>query len=131
LLLPIFSQDFDLSLKMINAITYAPAIHFKFGLSRASTSDTAGQTRECRAVTAEARKAVLELREFYLDLSGAALRPAAENIQDQLRPIDDLELREIGDRCRLGRREILLEDEVLDAVLQGFNDDLFEFAAAQ
>src|SRR5437588_9186819 len=131
LLFTIFPQHFDLPFQITDTLTHPPPINFKLRLPGASSPNAPSQTGEGIAATGETWKAIAELRKFHLDFSGAALGTPAENIQDQLRAVDDLQLRQIGNCRRLGRREVLIKDEVVHAVLQRFNDDLLQLAAPQ
>ncbi len=54
-----------------------------------------------------------------------------EDIQDDLRPVDDLHLREIRNGTNLGGRQLVIEDEQVGADLQGLDDHVGELSLAE
>ena len=78
----------------------------------------------------EPRQRVVQLRELDLQLAVAARRVLREDVEDQHRAIEDLELGRLADRARLAGREIGIEDHDLGAELHRAQQDLVELAAA-
>ena len=76
------------------------------------------------------RGSVLELRQLDLQLAVAALRVLREDVEDQHRAIDDLQVGGVGDRARLAGRQIGIEDQHLRVELHRAHQDLLELAAA-
>src|SRR5688572_9835520 len=100
------SLSFDFTFEAINAITDAASISFEFSFARTSPADSAGQTRECRILTGDqSRQQVFQLRQFDLDLAFFRLRALREDVENQLRTVDDLQIRCFGQRADLRRRE--------------------------
>src|SRR5206468_3677231 len=64
-------------------------------------------------------------------LAVRALRALREDIQDQLRSIDDLEIALLRDRGALRRRELAIEDEHVRVELHGAHDDVVELPFAE
>ena len=87
--------------------------------------------RERRVVLLpEARQRVLELRELDLELAVPALGALGEDVEDELRAVDDLEVGELRDGARLRGRELAVEDEHVRVELDRADDDLLELALA-
>ena len=57
---------------------------------------------------------VLELRQLDLPLAFARARAPGKNVQDQLRPIDDLALQLLLELPQLSRRQLVVEDDDVD-----------------
>src|SRR5690242_1152467 len=89
-LLASLSLRFDLALETIDAIADATTISFEFRFAGASAADTACQTRERRILARnQTWQKVLQLRQLDLNLSFFRLRALREDVEDQLRSIDD------------------------------------------
>ena len=116
---------------MADAVPHAAPIHFQFRLAGSASADAPRQPRHRRAVSGEAWQEVPQLRELHLQLALTAVRPPAEDVENQLGPVDDLQVGHGGDGRGLRGRQILIEDEVVHPVLQGLDDDLLELATAQ
>jgi hypothetical protein len=59
----------------------------------------------------EAGKRVVELGDLDLDPRLPRARPAGEDVENELRAIDDVDIEELLDVPRLGRRQIVVEDD--------------------
>src|SRR5262249_42751187 len=118
-------------LEALDALARAPARQLELRLARAAPADAAGEARHHRVLLDEARQRVLELRQLDLKLAVAALRALGEDVEDEHRAVDDLEVGEVADRARLTRAEIGIEDEELRAELHGADDHVAELAVAQ
>ena len=64
---------------------------------------------------AHAREVVLELRELDLQLSLGRHRVLREDVEDQLRPVDDARLELVLEQALLRRRELVVDDQHLGA----------------
>ena len=62
---------------------------------------------------AHAREVVLELGELDLQLAFGAPCVLREDVEDQLRPIDDARLQRVFERALLGRRELVVDEQHL------------------
>ena len=116
---------------MADALLRAAAADLELRLAGAAPADAAGEARERVVLLAEARQGVLELRELDLELAVRALGALREDVEDELRAVDDLEIALLGDRRGLRGREIAIEDEDLRVELHGADDDLVELALAE
>ena len=79
----------------------------------------------------EARQQVLELRQLDLQLAVARLRALREDVEDELRAVDDLEVGRFGDRAHLRGRELAVEDDQVCAELQRADEQVVELALAE
>ena len=74
----------------VNARSNPAPIGFELGLAGPSRADAAAEPRERGTGPDQPRQQVLELRELDLQLPLAGAGPAREDVEDQLRAIDDL-----------------------------------------
>ena len=67
---------------------------------------------------------VLELGQLDLDL--ALVRPCAsrEDVENQLRPVDDLDVRRLGDGPGLSRSQVAIDDDEIGLQAQGMDDQV-------
>jgi hypothetical protein len=82
------------------------------------------------AAAHQSREQVLELRELDLDLAFVRAGAAGEDVEDELRAVDDLSPRWIPRSSRLRRREVLVDDDVVGLKSRGEDDQVFEAASA-
>src|SRR5207253_6743252 len=121
----------ELALQPVNALAEPAPIFLELGLAGSAAADAAGQTAHRVSFAAQPRQTIAELRQLDLQLAVAALRALREDVEDQLRAVDDLELGRFGNRVQLRRREVLVEDDELGAVLHRSQVELLELAAAE
>ena len=114
----------------MDALARAPAVLLQLGLAGAAPADAAGQPAHHRVLLVQARQPVAQLRQLDLQLAVAALRALREDVEDQHRAVDDLEVGEVGDRVRLHRRQVGIEDQHVGVELHRADQHLFELAAA-
>ena len=69
------------------------AVGLELRLARPARPDSATETLEVLPQAAHAREVVLELRELDLELAFGAARVLGEDVEDQLRAVDDARLR--------------------------------------
>ena len=84
----------------------------------------------CDSLPGKARQQVIELGEFHLQLAFAAARMAGENIEDQLRAVDDAAVHAALQVALLHRSQIAVEDNQRGLVRVRLGANLIEFAAA-
>src|SRR5690606_36687325 len=72
-----------------DALTDAPAIGLELRLARPSRADAAAETRQRRGGPHEPRQEVLQLCQLHLQLAFARPCPLREDIEDELRSVDD------------------------------------------
>ena len=78
------------SLEAVDAHADPPAIGLELGLAGAAGADAAAEPRQLGADADQARQQVLQLRQLDLQLAFAGARAAGEDVENQLRAIDDL-----------------------------------------
>ena len=107
----------DLALQRVDAGADAPAVRLELGLARAARADAAAEARERGARSGEPRQQVLELRQLDLPLSFPRTCTAREDVEDQLRAIEDLALQLVLEMTQLGGRELVVADHHVDVGL--------------
>jgi hypothetical protein len=80
----------ELRLDVVDAQVDLAAIGLELGLSRAAGPDAAAKLRHSATATGESGQLVFELCEFYLELTFARLGVASEDVEDELRTVDDV-----------------------------------------
>src|SRR6185369_10608386 len=92
--LPSLSLRLDLTFETIDAVANAAPIRFEFCFAGASSADAAGQPRKRRILTGDqSRQQILELGQLDLNLSFSRLCALREDVENQLRSVDDFEIR--------------------------------------
>ena len=79
---------------------------------------------------AHARQVVLELRELDLELALGADRVLGEDVEDQLRAVDDARRERVLERALLGRVELVVDDQHVGAAVGVERLQLLELALA-
>src|SRR5689334_9394842 len=88
--LPSYLSRFDLFLQAMDAIANAAAIGFEFCFTSAAAIDATRETRERGVLTRnQTRQQIFQLRQLNLNFSFFRLRTLREDVEDQLRTIDD------------------------------------------
>ena len=105
-----------------SALARAAAADFQFGFARPASADAAHQAAHHGVLFLQPRQAVAQLGQLDLQLGVAAARALGEDVQNQNRPIDDLEIGEGRDGVGLARRQIGIEDEHAGVVLHGAHE---------
>ena len=93
------------------------AVGLQLRLARASRADAAAEAFEVLPHAPHARQVVLELRELDLELSLSRHRVLGEDVEDQLRAVDDARVERILERSLLRRVELGVDEEHLGARL--------------
>jgi hypothetical protein len=114
----------ELGLNVVEAQVDLAAIGLKLGFARATGSDAATKLRHGATASREARQLIFELCEFYLELPLACLGMAGENVEDELRTIDDVAWQPGFDVAELRGSEIVIEENKRRV---GGGDDLNNF----
>ena len=108
---------------MIDAQVDLAAVGFELGFAGAPGADATAELGHRFAASCEAWELVFELREFDLELAFAGAGMAGEDVEDELRAVDDA----AGEFCfkvaQLRRGEIVVEE---DEVRIGGGDDAFD-----
>ena len=91
-----------------------PAVGFELRFARSARADAAAEPRQRVARSDQPRHQVLELRELDLQLAFPRSRAPREDVEDQLRAIDDLAIERLFEVAQLRRRELVVEDDEVD-----------------
>ena len=105
----------DLLRQDADAVADAAAVGFELGFAGAARADAAAQPRQRVARSDQPRHQVLELRELDLQLAFPRARAAREDVEDELRAIDDLAIERAFEIAQLRRRQLVVEDDDVDA----------------
>ena len=92
-------------------------VGFELGLARSPRPDAAAEARERGAGADQPRQQVFQLRQLHLQLAFARPGAARENVENELRAVDDLAADLLFDLPQLRRRELVVEDHDVDAGL--------------
>ena len=114
----------------MDSLANTPAVGFEFRFARSAGADAAAQARQRGSRADQAREQVFQLRQLDLPLPFACSRAPREDIQNQLRAIDDLPPDPLFDVPELRRRQLVVEDDDVGADAGAFGRKLVEFAAA-
>ena len=107
-----------------------PAVGLELRLTRAARADTAAESLQVLPHPPHARQVVLELRELYLKLALGAAGVLREDVEDQLRAIDDTCLQCVLERSLLRRRELLVHQEHVGTAARELRLELGELPLA-
>jgi hypothetical protein len=72
------------------------------------------KTRQCGASADQPREKILELGELDLPFAFTGAGPPREDIENQLRAIDDLAVEPLLELSELGWRQLVVEDDEVD-----------------
>ena len=95
----------------------APAIGFEFRFAGPPRADAAAEPRQRVARSGQPRQHVLQLRQLDLQLPFARSRAPREDVENQLRAIDDAPAADLFEVPRLCGRQLVVDD---DEVRVGF-----------
>ena len=93
----------DLPLECRYAISDQPPVRLQLGLSRTPRADPALQPLEVRPLAPQPRKYVLVLGQLHLETALLRTRVLSEDVQDQRRAVQHLDLKLPFQRPLLGR----------------------------
>ena len=94
-------------------------------------ADAAAEARQRVAGADQPRQQVFQLRELHLQLALARPRAAREDVEDQLRAIDDLAADLLLDLPQLRRRQLVVEDDDVDVGFRGGERERLDLAGAE
>ncbi len=124
-------HDVDVVLQHLHAHADAPAVGLELGFAGAPRADAAAEPRQLGAAAHEAGQQVLELRQFHLQLALARARAAREDVEDELRAVDDLAPEPLGQLTELGGRQFVVEDDQVGVGLGRRRGQHLDLAAAE
>ena len=105
------AHAFELFIYFLDAPRDSAAVGFELRFTRASGSDTAAQARHFDAPSGQARQHVVELRQLDLQAAFPRAGAAGEDIEDELRAVDDLDFERFFEIALLGGRQVVVEDD--------------------
>jgi uncharacterized protein YjiS (DUF1127 family) len=88
-----------------------PAVDFELRFAWASRPDSTLLPLEVIPHPHQARQCVLELRQLDLDLRALRLGVTREDVEDELRAVDDIEVEDLFEVSCLSGREVVAEDD--------------------
>ncbi len=90
-----------------------PAVGLELGLAGAARADAAAEALEVLPHSTHPRQVVLELGEFDLELSLGGDGVLREDVENQLRPVDDARLHDVLELPLLNRAELVVDEKRL------------------
>ena len=112
-------------LEPCHAVARATPINLELGLTGPPTADASRESgqRDVRALR-EPRQPVPELRQLDLELAVAGGRVLRENVEDELRAIDNAQLHACSQVARLRGRQVLVDDDEINVALEGADPEV-------
>ena len=114
----------------VNALVNPAAVGFELGFAGTARADAAAQPRHRRAVPGQPRQQIVQLRQLHLQLAFPRARPPRENIQDQLGPVEHLDVQRPLQIALLRGRQIAVENDHRGVVKMNLALQLLHFAGA-
>ena len=96
-----------------NTGTREPPVAFELAFPRPPRPDPAAQALEVLPHPSHAREVVLELRQLDLELPFSGSSMLGEDVEDQLRAVDDARLEGVLERALLRRAQLFIDEEHL------------------
>ena len=118
---------FELALQGLHAFAGFSAVHFEFRFARPAAADAAREAAHGGVFVDEFGEIVFELGEFDLELSVDGFCALGEDVEDELRAIEDFVRERLGDDARLRRGEFAIEDDEFGVIVEGMKLDLLQF----
>ena len=103
----------------MNAVPHLAAVDLQLGLTGPAPPDSAGQPGKAAVSGREPGQQVFHLGQLDLEFSFPAVGPLGKDVQDQLGPVNDPELGEVGDGAHLAGIQLLVEDQKVRPPLEG------------
>ena len=116
---------------LLDANADPASIGFELRFAGAARADAAAEARQRRASADQPRQQVFELRELDLPLAFARARTPREDVENELRAVDDLPLDARFDLAQLRRRQLVVEDDGVDVGLGAGGRQEVELAAPE
>ena len=107
------------------------AIGFELGFAGAARADAAAQPRQRRAGADQPRQQILQLRELDLQLAFARPRAPREDVENELRAVDDLAADLVFDLPQLRGRQLVVEDDEVGARFGARGGERLDLAGAE
>ena len=107
-----------------------PSVGLELRLARAARADPAAEALEVLPHAAHARQVVLELRELDLELPLGRDGVLGEDVEDQLRAVDDARRERVLERTLLSRLQLIVDDQYLGLAVAVGRLQLLELSLA-
>ena len=124
------AHGFQLLLDAVQPDVDLAAVGLQLGFTRSASADAAAGLGHGLAASGQSRQLIFQLRQFDLQLTFAGPRVAGEDVQNQLRPVDDGAGQPRLHVARLGRRQVVVEQHQAGSGGSDRGDDFIELAAA-
>src|SRR5271165_291391 len=98
---------------MANAPINFAAVGLQLGFTGTAGADTAAELRHLRASASQPGQQVFQLRELNLKLAFTGSCMAGEDVEDELRAVDDADFQSALKIALLRRRKLVVEDRQL------------------
>ncbi len=115
-------------LDFLDALRDAAAVGFELRFARPTGADSAAQARHFFAVPGQSRQKITQLRQFDLHAALAGAGARRENIQNELRAVDDPRADRLFQIALLRGREVVIEDHHVGMNGSGFRRQFLHFA---
>ena len=125
------AQAFQFLFDACDALPHAAAIRFQLGFAGAAPADAAHEPVHSPVLAHETGLRVLELGHFHLQFARPGGGPLRENVQNELRAVEDLALRDFGEAVELRGRQFAVENDQRGLPLQRQHFEFREFAFAE
>src|SRR5690606_2112226 len=120
----------DGALQRGDAVADAAPVNLELRLTGAARADATTQAAHRLTAAGQARQLVLELRQLHLHLRFAPASVLGEDVEDHLRAVEHLELRQRLDLPRLRRGELPVEDDEVSVLVERERHRLLQLALA-
>ena len=127
---PVLADLLDPLLHLLDPVADDPPVGLELALAGSPGADPAAGPREVGPQPGEARQLVLELGELDLEAALVGLGVLGEDVEDEPAAVDDLDVEEALERLLLGRAQLVVGDEEVEAGLRLGRDELLRLALA-
>jgi hypothetical protein len=124
------TDGFELLLDVVDAEVDLAAVGLELGFAGTAGTDAAAELAHGFASTGETGELIFELGQLDLELTLAGAGVAGEDVEDELGAVDDAAGELVLEIAKLGRGEVMIEED--EVGVGGCDDalDLFELTAA-
>ena len=124
-------NDVEVAAERADAVADAASIGFELGFARASCADAAAKARQRSARADQPRHEGIELCELDLQFPFASAGAPRKNVQDQLRSVDHFPIELRFEVAKLGRRQLVVEDDDVGARLCASRRERIDLATSE
>jgi len=106
------------------------SVRLELALARSTRPDPAAGPRQVGPQPRQPRQLVLELRQFDLETAFVGLGVEREDVEDEPAAVDDLDVEQLLEGPLLGRRQLVVGDQDVEAGLALGRDEILGLALA-